>query len=133
MRSVYDNVKAAVSLRPQAITANTNGIGVDTLGYNSAAVSLETGAVTGTTPTLDVKIQDSADNSTFADLATPVAFTQITAANNSQILRLEGLNATGRRRYIRAVATVGGTTPNFTSSCVVLLGRAYRGGSAVNP
>ena len=133
MRSVYDNVKTVVTLRPQAITANTNGIGVDTLGYNSAAISLETGAVTGTTPTLDVKIQDSADNSTFADLSTPVAFTQVTAANNSQILRLEGLNATGRRRYIRVVATVGGTTPNFTSLCTVLLGRAYRGGSAVNP
>ncbi len=133
MRSVYDNIKSGATLRPQAITANTNGISIDTLGYNSAAISLETGAVTGTTPTLDVKIQDSADNSTFADLSPSVAFTQVTAANNSQILRLEGLNGTGRRRYIRVVATVGGTSPNFTTSCSVLLGRAYRGGSAVNP
>ncbi len=126
MRSVYDNIKVLFSLRPQAITANTNGTGVDTQGYNSAAVSLETGAVTGTTPTLDVAIQDSADNSVFAALSPAVAFTQVTAANNSQILRLDGLGLTGRRRYIRAVATVGGTTPNFTSSCVVLLGRAFR-------
>ena len=132
MRSVYDNIKVSFSLRPQAITANTNGGGVDTQGYNSAAISLETGAVSGTTPTLDVKIQDSAENSVFADISPSKAFVQVTAANNSQILRLEGLNA-NVRRYIRAVATVGGTTPNFTSSCVVLLGRAYRGGSAVNP
>lgn len=133
MRSVYDNIKSAATLRPQAITANTNGNGIDTLGYNSAAISLEVGAVSGTSPTLDVKIQDSADNSTFADLSPSVAFTQVTAANNSQILRLEGLNAAGRRRYIRVVATVGGTSPNFTASCSVLLGRAFRGGSSVNP
>ena len=126
MRSVYDNIKSLVTFRPQAITANGNGIGVDTLGYNSAAVIQEVGAVSGTTPTLDTKVQDSADNSAFADLSPAVAFTQVTAANNSQILRLDGLNLAGRRRYLRAVATVGGTSPNFQTSVVVLLGRAFR-------
>ncbi len=127
MRSVYDNILSKVSLRPQAITANTNGIGIDTLGYNSAMIGLEVGVVSGTTPTLDVKIQDSADNATFNDLSPSVAFTQVTASNNSQALRLDGLNGTGRRRYIRVVATVGGTTPNFQTSTVILLGRAWRG------
>jgi len=123
MRSVYDAIKALNSLRPQAITANTNGSSVDTQGYNSAAVILEVGAVSGTSPTLDVKIQESADASTWTDVS-GATFTQVTAANNSQIMRIEGLG-TSRKRYIRAVATVGGTSPSFTSAVEVLLGRAY--------
>ncbi|GIW70326.1 MAG: hypothetical protein KatS3mg101_1073 [Patescibacteria group bacterium] len=124
MRSVYDAIKALVTLRPQAITANANGISVDTQGYNSAAVILEVGAVSGTNPTLDVKLQESADGSTWADIS-GATFAQVTAANNSQILRVEGLG-TSRKRYIRAVATVGGTSPSFNTACEVLLGRAYK-------
>jgi hypothetical protein len=125
MRSVYDAIKAAVTLRPQAATSNVNGVAVDTLGYNSAAVVLEVGAVSGTSPTLDVKVQESADGSTGWTDVPDAVFTQVTAANNSQILRVEGLG-TSRKRYLRAVATVGGTSPSFNLAVVVLLGRAYR-------
>lgn len=124
MRSVYDNIKSLFTLRPQAITANTNGGSVDALGYNSAALALEVGAVSGTSPTLDVKLQESADNSAWSDV-TGTTFTQVTAANNSQIMRVEGLG-TSRKRYLRVVATVGGTSPNFTAAVNILLGRAYR-------
>lgn len=125
MRSVYDAIKVLFSFRPQAATATANGGNVDTLGYNSAAFSLEVGAVSGTSPTLDVKIQESADGSTgWADVS-GAAFTQVTAANNSQILRVDGLG-TSRKRYLRAVATIAGTSPSFTLSCVALLGRAYQ-------
>jgi hypothetical protein len=122
MRSVYDAIKALVSIRPQAVTSTTNGIAVDTQGYNSAAVVLEVGAVSGTSPTLDVKIQESDDGSAWSDVSGAV-FTQVTAANNSQVLRLEGL--TSRKKYLRAVATPGGTSPNFQTTVVFLLGRAY--------
>lgn len=124
MRSVYDAIKALVTIRPQAATASVNGSGVDTLGYNSAAFILEVGAVSGTTPTLDVKIQESDDNATFTDVA-GATFTQVTASNNSQILRVEGLG-TDRKRYLRAVATIGGGTPSVTFAVVALLGRAFQ-------
>lgn len=125
MRSVYDNIKALFSLRPQAATATTNGSAVDTFGYNSAAVTLEVGAVSGTSPTLDVKIQESADGSTgWADVS-GATFTQVTAANNSQIIRVEGLG-TSRKRYLRAVATIAGTSPSFTLAVELLLGRAFK-------
>lgn len=126
MRSVFDSILSKFSLRPQAVTANTNGTGVDTQGYNSAVATIEVGAVSGTSPTLDIKIQDSADNSSFADV-TGLTFTQVTAANNSQVLRIEGLNTSTRRRYLRAVATVGGTSPSFTCAASILLGRAFKG------
>lgn len=124
MRSVYDAIKAKFSQRPAALTATTNGTGVDTLGYTSAMVVLEVGAVSGTSPTLDVKVQESADNSTFTDV-TGATFTQVTAANNSQVLRVDGLG-TARKRYLRAVATIGGTSPSFTLAAEILLGRAYQ-------
>jgi hypothetical protein len=129
MRSLYDSVKALVSLRPQAAAAGTiNGTGADTSGYNSAMLVLEAGAVAGspTAQTLDVKVQESDDNSTFTDV-TGWSLAQITAANQSRVLRLDGLDA--RKRYVRAVAVVGftgGTSPTWQIAAEILLGRAYQ-------
>ena len=123
MRSVYDAIKPVFSVRPVAVTASTNHSSVDTKGYNSAMVVLEVGAVSGTTPINTVKIQESTDNSTFTDVS-GATFTAVTASNNSQVLRVEGLG-TSRARYLRAVSTVSGTTPSFTMSVEFLLGRAY--------
>jgi hypothetical protein len=71
-------------------------------------------AVSGTSPTLDSKIQDSADDSAWADLS-GATFTQITAANVSQ--RLEGAATATVRRYTREVHTIGGSdTPTVTAA-----------------
>lgn len=95
-------------------TAATNGTGVDIStaqlgGATSAALGafgyLHVTAFAGTSVT--VKIQDSADNSTFADV-TGLAFTAVTAAPASERIATAS-NAT-IRRYVRAV-----TTGTFTS------------------
>jgi hypothetical protein len=89
-------------------TAATNGTGVDTaasLAFGAQAY-LQVTAFTGTDVT--VKIQDSADNVTFADV-TGLAFTQVTAAPFTQ--RLATSNTATIRRYIRAITvTTGGVT-----------------------
>ena len=102
-------------LDPADRGTSANGSAVDILDYEGqAAAILQSAAGTGTTPTLDVKIQDSADGSTgWADV-TGAAFAQVTNAASAQVLKF---NASAARRYIRAVATVGGTTPSF--SCAV--------------
>jgi hypothetical protein len=128
MNKLFDNLKFLFSFRPVALTATTNGTGVDTQGYNDAVAVLEVGAVTGTSPTMTVKIQESDDNSTFSDVS-GLTFTQVTASNSSQLLRISELNVT-RKRYLRAVATIGGTTPSFTTSCELVLGDYISG--AVN-
>jgi hypothetical protein len=64
-------------------------------------------AVDGTTPTLDVKIQESADDTTYNDL---VVFDRLTAAG----IGFETIST--RQRYIRALATIGGTLPSFAYS-----------------
>lgn len=104
-----------------AYTNNGNGSAVDVSGFEQVGARefiafLTCGAASGTSPTLDVKIQES-DSSTsgFADIS-GAAFTQLTGAGS------EHLRFVARKRYVRAVRTVGGTSPSFTFS-VTLVGR----------
>lgn len=71
-------------------------------------------AASGTSPTLDVSLEQSADGTSWAAI-TGSAATQLTAAGN----RTAGALATAN--YVRAVWTIGGTdTPTFTFSISVL-------------
>lgn len=98
----------------------TNGVA----GFQrDATVLIDCTAASGTTPTLDISIQGRAtatDNwITLPPLtgSASAAFTQITAAT-TQTRRLMGpLPA-----ELRAVATIGGTTPSFTFSVKVVAG-----------
>jgi hypothetical protein len=126
MRDLYSAIKAAFTIRPVTATTTQTGSTVDTKGYNSALAVLEVGAVSGTSPTLDVKIQESDNPTTGYTDVTGLTFTQVTAANNSQVLKIEGIGGTPRKRYLRAVGTIGGTSPSFTFGVEILLGRAYQ-------
>lgn len=91
--------------------AATNGSSVDTGGSLSfgAQAYLQVISFTGTDVT--VKIQDSADNSTFADVS-GLGFTQVTGgAPLAQ--RISVSNAATIRQYVRAVTV---TTGGFTSA-----------------
>jgi hypothetical protein len=109
----------ALAVKPvlvaQSINANVNGPAFDLLPYeDKAIIALNAGALTGTNPTLDVKIQHSADGSTgWADVVlspqgTNLSFGQVTTAASAQQIEF---NTSDLKRYIRAVATVGGTSP----------------------
>lgn len=89
-----------------------------TASFNSTGVDLKTGtpsrglaarllvtAASGTTPTLNVKIQESDDNSTWNDL---VNFDQMTTTG------IQHERFFTKKRYVRAVATIAGTSPSFT-------------------
>ena len=107
-------------LTPATRTTTATGTGVDLKNayQGLAAVVLANGATSGTSPTMDVKIQDSADNSTFADV-TGYTFTQVTAAlTNPSVITIDIRNL---RRYARAVVTMGGTSPSFLCSVTLLV------------
>jgi len=113
----------------ETITASGNGsavyVGADRLVQAELRVA---GAVTGTTPTLDLKLQSSADGSTsWADIPGG-AFPQRTTSDisgggavpGSGPNRIAFLVPSGRP-YVRLVKTIGGTaTPTFTSTSVLL-------------
>ncbi|MFZ9777582.1 MAG: hypothetical protein ACO3CI_04530 [Schleiferiaceae bacterium] len=96
-----------------ARTATGQTSGIDLKDYDGDVVFLlDSAAGTGTSPTLDVTIEDSADNSSFAAI-TGAAFTQVVDAASAQKLVV---NKDSARRYVRVKYTITGTTPSFTFS-----------------
>lgn len=99
-----------------ARTANVNGTGVDIFSYEGVLkVTQNVGTVSGTTPTLVGKLQASADNAAWTDIA-GATFAQATAAGKQSIAldtRKVGETVPGAK-FIRYVGTIGGTTPSFT-------------------
>jgi len=96
------------SLNPAApLTANANSPALDLGAFNEAVIFLKTTAVSGTAPTLDVKVQTSYDGTDWYDEGT--SFTQITAVITPAVRKITNFG-----NYVRLVFTVGGTTPSFT-------------------
>jgi len=103
---------AEVTLERATLTATRTGETVD-LMRAGLALTLDVTAASGTTPTLDVAVQTSHDGATWTTVA---SFARATGVG-SERKRFSGLD-----RYVRAVATLGGTTPSFTFS---VTGEAY--------
>jgi len=99
---------------PQTATATVSGSGGDLLAGDSRCFAIQqVGTVSGTSPTLDGKIQESNDNATWSDIAGAV-FTTVTASNNYQAITFERT-----KRYVRYVGTIGGTAPSFPLAVVI--------------
>lgn len=103
-----------VELAPAASRTSTlTGTGIDVLEYEGVAlVLLNASAGTGTTPTLDVKLQHSDDDSTYEDV-TSGAFSQVTDAAETAGVKVMKLNVSDLKRYLRVIGTIAGTTPSF--------------------
>jgi len=125
--------KAFTGTKPAALAAGSrNGVGVDRAApggvlYGGCTLVAKTGAETGgpSARTLDAKLQDSADNSTFADYkpdgVNVAAIAQIAAVDTVAEVDVDLSNA---RRYIRVVDTVGftgGTTPTLGADTTLVL------------
>lgn len=99
------------SLDPEVRTASANGSGVDfrDCGPQVTAV-LDVGAASGTNATLDITLEESDDDSTYTAIS-GASLTQVDQdGDNTQ----EAKTIFNRsKRYVRAVATIGGTTPSF--------------------
>lgn len=121
-----------LALAPQSSVAATitTGPGIDRDGYNSCVLSMSSGASTGspTGQSHTCKLQDSADNSTFADYkpdGVNVATTPAITADNT--LAKVNVDLAMARRYVKAVPTLaftGGTSPAQLVSAQVTLGGA---------
>lgn len=108
----------------QSITATTNSKEFEIpKGSKGAKFFLRVNTATGTTPTLVVKIQEKDPISGQWVDVNGGAFASKNAANTDSLEIYPGVTAVANRRVsgvlsktVRAVATVGGTTPNFNFS-----------------
>ena len=77
-------------------------------GLATLRAQLDVTAASGTTPTLDVVLEDTIDGTNYNTIAT---FTQLTAAGRLVVNVTTPFSDTLRARW-----TIGGTTPSFTFS-----------------
>src|SRR5262249_21969924 len=114
LRDLANSVLTKSASDPAARTATVTGSGVDMITADGRCFAIQhVAAVTGTTPTLDGKIQESSDNSTFTDVS-GATFTQVTTSTNLQVITFDRT-----KRYVRYVGTIAGTTPSFTMGVLV--------------
>jgi hypothetical protein len=121
IRSWKETFDIAVSLAGTARTASANGTAIDLANYQSTVIAVV--PVSWTDGNHVLKLQDSPDNSVWTDVAASQLDGTMPTIN-------AGVDATfftrvgylGARRYLRAVATVSGTTTGAVYSVIALRG-----------
>lgn len=105
---IQDDNSSGVGLGAKSYTAAAyNGTGVDLTKYEGGMAFVLSCDTVGGSGTIDLKVQDSADNSSFADIASGPSITQLTAAGLSVLaFRVRQIP----RRYCRCVLTIGVAT-----------------------
>lgn len=120
-RDLKSNIDVQHSLAPAVSSTSRTGTGVDVREHDGIVAVVHYGAYTDGTHT--AKLQDSSDNTTFADVATSNlqgAFTAVssTASNNTT----QRVGYIGGSRYVRAFITATGTTTGAASGATVVRG-----------
>ena len=97
-----------------AVTSTATSSAIDLKEYDGdVSLILTSAAGTGSSPTLDVKVTDSATSGgTYTDLS-GATFTQVTGSVSMQVITFSKDEC---KRYIKIVQTIGGSTPSFTFS-----------------
>jgi hypothetical protein len=118
MRDIANNIGVDQTLAPVDYTATTKGTTVDLQGFNSAAVVVNTGAITSAGLYV-VSVQDS-DTTTDGDFAN-VAATDLVGALPASLAATSvyKVGYVGGKRYIRAVITKTSGTSIVAGAIVV--------------
>jgi hypothetical protein len=113
MGRIFEDLGIAQSIVPASRTvATVNGTGVDCLDVRQVGALVHVGAIgnSGTDTTLNVKLQDSDNDSDYYDL-TSAAIVQLeyTDDNANPTIDVNLDLRRVKRRYVRAVGTVAGS------------------------
>ena len=125
MRDIKNNVDGVSSMDPASYTATTSGSGVDLRDFDGAMVVFQAGtADTGNgNETYTPSVEESDDNSSYSAVA--ASDLEGTLANmTANSVQRAGYK--GAKRYVRAVLTIGGTSPSIDASALVVRGLPHR-------
>lgn len=124
MRNPQTENRVVAAIAPASYgTGATNGTGFSRKGFDTALAVLKTG-VLGTAATLDVKFQEcDTVGGTYADI-TGAAFSQKVKASDDNLVYVGELDLRGRKKFLRAVSTVGAAASIF--DVTVILGNPDR-------
>lgn len=128
-RTVYNHVRAKVTLAVAARTTTANGTAVDRRlsgasgtneWFGSAMLLVHSGTITDGTHAITLQVSDNGSdwsNAPAADLQG-----SLPSIGSSDDDKLYEVGYTGTARYLRAVTTVSGTTSGGTYGATILLG-----------
>ncbi len=120
MRSIAANIGAKSAIDPAVQSATVIGTGIDTLGFNSLAFLVQTGAVAGS-GAFGASLEDSDDNVTFTAVAADQVKTNapaVLAASSTYKLGYHGF-----KRYVRPVLTKASGT-SIAAGVTAVMGHA---------
>lgn len=110
----FPNNALAYQEVPATRTSTLTGSSCDFLhGDGQCTAIQQVGTVTGTDPTCAGKIQESDDESTWSNIS-GATFTTVTGSTN-----LQSISFRRSKRYLRYVATIGGTSPSFPLAALI--------------
>jgi len=141
IRDFENNIKITQVVDPVVITADANGASVDLLDYEGvtfvAAIG-ESGDTLSGTVYVELEVEDSSDDSTFADCADTEITNSVTGNNTGTFAKIDAAaeddafyetTYKGSNRYVRPVINVSGTHSNGTPIAIL----AFRFGAARKP
>lgn len=115
------DVKFGLSIVPQSINGtDTNGTGVDCLGYHYALAVFHLGATTADMDSLAV--QESDDNSSYSADISAFTFSTVPTATDDNGFFVCRIDLRKRKRYLRWHANYGAAAT--LSTCFFILSRA---------
>ena len=134
-REHYSGFQYNQGFAPIILTADQDGVGVDTRGFDSTTIIFNVG-ITGDTLSssvyLELEVEDSPDNSTWTDCA-DADLTNVTSetTNNTGTVALINANAEdqavfatgyiGDKRYVRGVVNITGTHTNGIEVGIIII------------
>jgi hypothetical protein len=127
-KDIGNQVKLTPALNPgAAITGNsaTNGTTIDTQGFESAAIAVQSGTITDGAFALKLQEGDQSNLSDAADVAQGdynCGYGASFAATDDNVVKKLGYR--GAKRYIRVVLTQSGATSGGIMGAVAILGNA---------
>lgn len=117
-RDITQNIGTFLALAPAVQNATINGAAIDTLGFESAAIVINTGSIAGA-GNFTAKVQDSQDGTNFADVASQFLVGALPTALAANSTYKQGY--LGGNRYLRAVLTLNSGT-SIAAGAVAVLG-----------
>jgi hypothetical protein len=129
MRDLHNNVSVVQALNSALTTATTDtaGAAVDRRGFDSVELIAQTGAITTTTASIAMRVQES-DTSTASDFTDAAAVDLVgtnaefsfTAGATSIANAVRKIGYVGIKRYVKAVRTASATATGIVGAVAVL-------------
>jgi len=118
-----EKLEISAAVASASVTATATSSAIDLKEFDGdVLLVLNCAAGTGSSPTLDIKVQDSDETGgTYGDLS-GAAFTQVTDAASLQTLEV---NKDECKRFIKVVQTVGGSSPVFVYGISLIGAKKY--------